>query len=59
MLVNDMGLNFASRMKDETGASVAEVACCFAMAREVFGLGALWRDIEGCDNRWMPRPSSS
>jgi len=50
MLVNDMGLNFASRMKDETGASVAEVACCFAMAREVFGLGALWRDIEGCDN---------
>jgi NAD-specific glutamate dehydrogenase len=33
-----MGLNFASRMKDETGASVAEVACCFAMAREVFGL---------------------
>lgn len=50
MLVNDMGLNFASRMKDETGASVAEVACCFAMAREVFGLNQLWRDIEGCDN---------
>ncbi|MBM0490533.1 NAD-glutamate dehydrogenase [Aeromonas jandaei] len=50
MLVNDMGLNFASRMKDETGASVAEVACCFAMAREVFGMNRLWRDIEGCDN---------
>lgn len=51
LLVNDMGLNFASRMKDETGASVAEVALCFAMAREVFGFDALWRAIEALDNR--------
>ncbi|ALP39436.1 NAD-glutamate dehydrogenase [Aeromonas schubertii] len=51
MLVNDMGLNFAYRLRDETGASVAEVAICFAMAREVFGFDALWRGIEGLDNR--------
>ncbi|UBO75817.1 NAD-glutamate dehydrogenase [Aeromonas rivuli] len=51
MLVNDMGLNFATRMKDETGASVAEVATCFAMAREVFGFDPLWRDIESLDNQ--------
>ncbi|PJG58650.1 NAD-glutamate dehydrogenase [Aeromonas cavernicola] len=51
MLVNDMGLNFASRMQDETGASVADIACCFAMAREVFGMETLWRELEQADNQ--------
>ena len=40
-LVNDMGLNFVKRMQDETGATVAEVAICYAIAREVFGLKEL------------------
>ncbi|MCH4296407.1 NAD-glutamate dehydrogenase [Shewanella sp. 3B26] len=40
-LVNDMGLNFVQRMQDETGATVAEVAICYTMAREVFGLAQL------------------
>uniref|UniRef100_UPI003D12121D NAD-glutamate dehydrogenase domain-containing protein n=1 Tax=Shewanella sp. TaxID=50422 RepID=UPI003D12121D len=44
-LVNDMGLNFVQRMKDETGASVAEAAICYTMAREVFGLAELTKSI--------------
>lgn len=44
-LVNDMGLNFVQRMQDETGASVAEAAICYTMAREVFGLANLTKSI--------------
>ncbi|MCG9696502.1 NAD-glutamate dehydrogenase [Shewanella sp. Isolate11] len=44
-LVNDMGLNFVQRMQDETGASVAEAAICYTMAREVFGLADLTHSI--------------
>ncbi|MCG9738980.1 NAD-glutamate dehydrogenase [Shewanella insulae] len=44
-LVNDMGLNFVQRMQDETGASVAEAAICYTMAREVFGLADLTKSI--------------
>ncbi len=44
-LVNDLGLNFVQRMQDETGASVAEAAICYTMAREVFGLYDLTKEI--------------
>jgi glutamate dehydrogenase len=44
-LVNDMGFNFVQRMKDETGATVAEAAICYTMAREVFGLAELTKSI--------------
>ncbi|HDS1210700.1 TPA: NAD-glutamate dehydrogenase [Shewanella algae] len=44
-LVNDMGLNFVQRMQDETGASVADAAICYTMAREVFGLADLTKAI--------------
>lgn len=44
-LVNDMGLNFVQRMQDETGASVADAAICYTMAREVFGLAELTKSI--------------
>ena len=44
-LVNDLGLNFVQRMQDETGASVAEAAICYTMAREVFGLADLTKEI--------------
>ena len=44
-LVNDLGLNFVQRMQDETGASVAEAAICYTMAREVFGLADLTEEI--------------
>ncbi|MCH1931248.1 NAD-glutamate dehydrogenase [Shewanella sp. A25] len=44
-LVNDMGLNFVQRMQDETGASIADAAICYTMAREVFGLAELTKSI--------------
>ena len=44
-LVNDLGLNFVQRMQEETGASVAEAAICYTMAREVFGLADLTQEI--------------
>ncbi len=50
-IVNDLGLNFVTRMRDETGASDAEIAMCYTMAREVFDLDHLWRQIEGLDNK--------
>ncbi|MBV7314617.1 NAD-glutamate dehydrogenase [Shewanella sp. NIFS-20-20] len=44
-LVNDMGFNFVQRMQDETGASVADAAICYTIAREVFGLEELTQSI--------------
>jgi glutamate dehydrogenase len=48
---NDMGLNFVNRMHEETGASVAEIANCYAMAAEVFELRKTWNEIESLDNK--------
>ncbi|WP_341504096.1 NAD-glutamate dehydrogenase [Gallaecimonas sp. GXIMD4217] len=50
-ITNDMGLNFVSRMMDETGATVAEIAASYAMAAEVFKLRELWNDITALDNQ--------
>ncbi len=54
-LANDMvnfgGANFAHRMVDETGMSFAEVASCFTLTREVFGIDALWEQLEALDNK--------
>jgi glutamate dehydrogenase len=48
---NDMGFNFVNRMQEETGASVAEIANCYTIAREIFELSSCWRDIEQLDNK--------
>lgn len=50
MLVNDMGANFAQRMMEETGASIAEVAISFAIARDLFDLPKVWSELESLDN---------
>jgi glutamate dehydrogenase len=50
-MVNLMGCNFAHRMHDETGADFTEIAICFSLAREVFGMDQLWREIEALDNK--------
>ncbi|MBR9727860.1 NAD-glutamate dehydrogenase [Shewanella intestini] len=44
-LVNDMGFNFVQRMQDETGATVADAAISYTMAREVFELDLLTKSI--------------
>ncbi|ART79338.1 NAD-glutamate dehydrogenase [Oceanisphaera avium] len=51
ILVNDMGFNFAMRLQEETGASMADIAHSFMIARDVFGMDALLRDIEALDNQ--------
>jgi glutamate dehydrogenase len=48
---NDMGFNFVHRMCDETGASVAEVANCYAIASALFELPEYFRKIEALDNK--------
>ncbi len=50
MLVNDMGANFAQRMMEETGATIAEVVMSFAIARDLFELPKYWSQLEALDN---------
>jgi glutamate dehydrogenase len=50
-MVNRMGPFFVLRTEEETGASVAQVARAYAIAREVFGVRRLWREIEALDHK--------
>jgi len=50
-LVDDMGLNFVHRMTDETGATVDEIAHCYSIASEVFGLRKLFVDVDALNNK--------
>ncbi|WP_302141844.1 NAD-glutamate dehydrogenase [Halomonas alkalicola] len=50
-LVDHMGIVFVRRLIDATGASRAEIARAYVIAREVFQLGSLWQQIEALDNR--------
>ncbi len=50
-MCNDMGFNFVNRMKEETGATVSEIANCYTMASQVFELSDIWAQIEALDNK--------
>jgi len=50
-IVNDMGPNFVLRKQEATGASVAEVASSYVVARECFRVEELWQQIEELDNK--------
>jgi len=54
VVVNDMinrsGTTFVHRAIEETGADIAEITRAYGIVREVFGLPALWADIEALDN---------
>ena len=50
-IVNFMGSNIVYRLNDETGAEPAEIARCFAVAKEIFDLETLWKSIEALDNQ--------
>lgn len=49
-LVNRTGISFAFRLEEETGADAQSIARAFTVAREVFALPAVWRDIENLDH---------
>jgi glutamate dehydrogenase len=48
---NDMGFNFVNRMREETGATTAEIANCYSMASAVFELSDIWTQISDLDNK--------
>ncbi len=50
-LVNRMGASFALRMHEDTGATAAEVARAFTIAREIFRARDFWGRIEALDNK--------
>jgi glutamate dehydrogenase len=50
-LVNRMGASFALRMCEDTGATPAQVARAYSIAREVFDARSFWTKIEALDNK--------
>ena len=50
-MINRMGPFFVLRAEEETGASVAQVARAYAIARDVFGVRRLWREVEALDHK--------
>jgi glutamate dehydrogenase len=48
--VNRGGSTFVFRAVEETGAPAVDVVRAYLVVREVFGLGALWDEIEQLDN---------
>ncbi|KFZ31849.1 NAD-glutamate dehydrogenase [Pseudidiomarina salinarum] len=50
-IVNDMGPNFVYRKQDATGATGAEVAAAYVVARECFNLRGLMEQIEAQNNK--------
>ncbi|MFO1079699.1 MAG: NAD-glutamate dehydrogenase [Reyranellaceae bacterium] len=48
-LVNRCGPTFVHNLAGRTGASAAAIARAFAVARDAWGLRALWRDVEALD----------
>lgn len=48
-MVDSGGITFVHRAIEETGASAVEVARAYTVAREVFGLQAIWKQISELD----------
>ncbi|UTV29149.1 NAD-glutamate dehydrogenase [Photobacterium atrarenae] len=47
---NEMGCNFVTRLQEETGASVAEIASAYAVGREIYGFDRFFDQIRELDN---------
>jgi glutamate dehydrogenase len=54
-LVNRMGPSFVLRARAESGASAADVARAYSIARDILGMRDLWSKIESLDNRIAAR----
>ncbi len=50
-LVNRVGCAFVHRLMEETDATPGDIVRACIMARDVFDLDAVWRDIDTLDNR--------
>lgn len=49
-IINDMGLNFVHRMREETGADVTEICNAYTIVKAIFDMGSLWESVEDLDN---------
>jgi glutamate dehydrogenase len=49
-MVNRAGSTFANRLRDETGAGPPDVARAYTIAREVYDVRHLWKDLAALDN---------
>jgi glutamate dehydrogenase len=50
-MINRTGAIFVHRMQQETGAPAADVSRAYILARDIFHLEPLWRDIDALDNQ--------
>ncbi|HEX5083715.1 MAG TPA: NAD-glutamate dehydrogenase [Blastocatellia bacterium] len=50
-MLNRVGGTFVHYLTEITGFSPAEIVRAYLLAREVFGLVPLWKEIEGLDNK--------
>ncbi|MGE0665152.1 MAG: NAD-glutamate dehydrogenase [Sphingomonadales bacterium] len=49
-IVNRAGITFVTRVAEESGAPVDQIATAYIVAREVMGLQKVWDDIDRLDN---------
>ncbi len=49
-IINRVGPTFVTRMAEQTGARVSDIARAYTAARDVFDVRALWEEIEALDN---------
>jgi glutamate dehydrogenase len=50
-MINRTGSVFVHRFQEETGAAVDDVARAYVLVRDIFGLDALWGEIDALDNK--------
>jgi glutamate dehydrogenase len=50
-IINRVGPTFLTRLAEETGAAVSDIAHAYAAVREIFALRSLWEEIEDLDHR--------
>ncbi|MDZ7663381.1 NAD-glutamate dehydrogenase [Thiohalophilus sp.] len=50
-MINRMGMAFAFRLYEHTGAPIPEIACAYLVTRKIFDLPGLWQQIALLDNQ--------
>ncbi len=49
-IANNIGIGFGSRIREETGSTIEDIAKAYVVCVEVFGLYDTWRKLEKLDN---------
>ena len=50
-VINRMGSTYCARIQEDTGASAADIARAYTIAKQIFGTEAIWEAIEALDNK--------